>query len=76
MAYLRRIELKMAMAGHHRSAATVIENMRQLHYVLQVRNGRRTPERRLEMPTKTQREVLSAWGYTIDQRGVLQGPVP
>jgi transposase len=76
MAYLRRIELKMAMAGHHRSAATVIEDMPQLHYVLQVRKGRRTPERRLETPTKTQREVLSAWGYTIDQRGVLQSPVP
>jgi transposase len=43
MAYLRRIELKMAKAEHHRSAATVIEDMRQLHYVLQVRKGRRTP---------------------------------
>jgi transposase len=74
MVYLRRIELKMAAAGHHRSAAKVIDDMRQLHYVLRVTKGRRTPERRLETPTKTQREVLSSWGYTVDERGVLQGP--
>jgi transposase len=74
MVYLRRIELKMAAAGHHRSAARIIDDMRHLHYVLRVVKGRRSPERRLETPTKTQREVLSAWGYTIDERGVLQGP--
>ena len=74
MVYLRRIELKMAAACHHRSAARIIDDMRHLHYVLRVVKGRRSPERRLETPTKTQREVLSAWGYTIDERGVLQGP--
>jgi len=74
MVYLRRIELKMAAAGHHRSAARIIDDMRHLHYVLRVVKGRRSPERRLETPTKTQREVLSAWGYAIDERGVLQGP--
>jgi hypothetical protein len=30
----------------------------------------RTPVRRLEMPTKTQAEVLRALGYQVDKRGV------
>lgn len=74
MTYLRRIELKMAAAGRTRSIEEVMNDMRQLHYVLSVRKGNRTPERRLETPSKTQSEVLSAFGYHVDESGVLQGP--
>lgn len=74
MTYLRRIELKMAAAGQTRSIEEVMNDMRQLHYVLSVRKGSRTPERRLETPSKTQSEVLSALGYHVDESGVLQGP--
>jgi transposase len=75
MTYLRRIELKMAAAGRKRSIEEVMDDMRHLHYVLRVKKGSRTPERRLETPSKTQSEVLSAFGYHVDESGVLQGPV-
>jgi transposase len=74
MTYLRRIELKMAAAGRKRSIEEVMDDMRHLHYVLSVKKGSRTPERRLETPSKTQSEVLSAFGYHVDESGVLQGP--
>jgi len=75
MTYLRRIELKMAAAGQKRSVDEVMNDMRHLHYVLSVKKGSRTPERRLETPSKTQSEVLSAFGYHVDASGVLRGPV-
>ena len=74
MTYLRRIELKMAAAGRTRSIEEVMDDMRHLHHVLSARKGSRTPERRLETPSKTQSEVLSAFGYHVDKSGVLQGP--
>lgn len=74
MTYLRRIELKMAAAGRKRSIEEVMNDMRHLHYVLSVRKGSRTPERRLETPSKTQSEVLSVFGYHVDESGVLRGP--
>ena len=74
MTYLRRIELKLAAVGQTRSIDEVMDDMRQLHYVLSVRKGSRTPVRRLETPSKTQSEVLSAFGYHVDKSGVLQGP--
>lgn len=43
MAYLRRIKLKTAMAGLHRSATTVIEDMWQLHHVLQRKERQAQP---------------------------------
>ena len=73
MTYLRRIELKMEAAGKKRSAEEIMEDMQHLHYVLSVKKGSRTPERRLETPSKTQNEVLSAFGYHVDSSGVLQG---
>jgi transposase len=74
MTYLRRIELKMAAAGRKRSVEEVMDEMRHLHYVLSVQKGRRKPARRLETPSKTQSEVLSAFGFHVDESGVLQGP--
>jgi len=75
MTYLRRIEMKLHAAGIKRSIEDVMNEMRHLHYVLSVKKGRRTPERRLETPSKTQSEVLSAFGCHVDESGVLQGPV-
>ncbi len=50
------------------------DDMRHLHCVLSVKKGSRTPERRLETPSNTQGEVLSAFGYHLDGSGDLQGP--
>ena len=72
MTYLRRIELKLAASGINRTAAVIIEDMRRLHQVLSLRKGERKPTRRLETPSKTQSEVLSAFGYQVDASGVLQ----
>jgi transposase len=72
MTYLRRIELKLKAAGVDRTAEAVMEDMRHLHSVLIMRDGGRKAERRLEIPTKTQAEVLSAFGVSIDAGGVLR----
>jgi transposase len=72
MTYLRRIELKLKAAGVDRTANDVMEDMRHLHSVLMLREGGRKAERRLEIPTKTQAEVLSAFGVSIDAGGVLR----
>jgi transposase len=76
MTYLRRIELKMAAAGIKRTAADVMQDMRRLHYVLSIPKGARKPHRRLETPSKTQAEVLSAFGHRVDASGVLQQAGP
>jgi transposase len=76
MTYLRRIELKMNAAGLKRSAEDIMDDMRHLHYVLAFNKGCGKLERRLEAPSKTQAEVLSAFGHHIDQGGVLQPSTP
>lgn len=75
MTYLRLIELKVATVGIKRTANDIMEDMRHLHYVLSIRKGARKPDRRLETPSKTQDEVLSAFGYRVDASGVLQQTV-
>jgi transposase len=72
MTYLRRIELRLRAAGLNRTAADVMEEMRRLHSVLTLTDGRSKPQRRLETPSKTQAEVLSAFGHHVDASGVLQ----
>jgi hypothetical protein len=76
MTYLRRIELKMAAAGIKRTAQDIMDDMRHLHDVLTLTKGTRKPGRRLETPSKTQAEVLSAFGYHVDESGVLQPSTP
>jgi transposase len=71
MTYLRRLELKLSSAGVNRTAEDVMDDMIHLHSVLTLSKGSRKPVRRLETPTKTQSEVLSALGYRIDDSGVL-----
>ena len=70
--YLRLIELRLAARGIKRTAEDVMEDMRHLHSVLSLSKGARKPTRRLETPSKTQAEVLSAFGHQIDAGGVLR----
>jgi len=72
LAYLRRLELRLSEAGVSRSAADVMDDMKHLHSVLMVPAGARKPRRRLEKPSKTQAEVLSALRWRVDGGGVLQ----
>lgn len=72
MTYLRRLELMLSSAGIDRTAEDVMDDMQHLHSVLTLIKGAGRPDRRLETPTKTQSEVLSALGYGIDGSGVLQ----
>ncbi|MBF0202026.1 MAG: transposase, partial [Desulfamplus sp.] len=72
MALLRRLEIRLSEAGIKRTAADVMGDMRNLHSIVSVNAGRRTVQRRLEPPSKTQAAVLSALGATVDQKGVLQ----
>lgn len=72
MTYLRRIELKLKAAGIERTAENVMDDMKHLHSILTLSKGARKPVRRLETPSKTQTEVLSAFGHQIDGSGVLQ----
>jgi transposase len=72
LTYLRRLELRLATAEIPRTAAAVMDEMRHLHSVLMLPAGARQPRRRLETPSKTQAEVLSALGWRIDGSGVLR----
>jgi transposase len=72
LTYLRRLEKRLSEAGVKRTAADVMEDMRYLHSVLSITDRGRTPLRRLEVPSKTQTEVLKALGCQVDKRGVLQ----
>jgi transposase len=72
LAYLRRLELRLAAAGVKRSASRVMADMGHLHSVLMLPAKARKPRRRLETPSKTQAEVLQALGWRIDGNGVLQ----
>ena len=72
LTYLRRLELKLSAAGIKRTAEEVMDDMRHLHSVLTLSKGSRKLNRRLETPSKTQAEVLSAFGYYVDDSGVLQ----
>ena len=72
MTYLRRLELRLSSAGISRTAEDVMDDMQHLHSVLTLNKGSIKPIRRLETPTKTQSEVLSALGHRVDDSGVLQ----
>jgi transposase len=72
LTYLRRLELKLSAAGIKRTVEDVMDDMRHLHSVLTLSKGSRKLNRRLETPSKTQAEVLSCFGYYVDESGVLQ----
>jgi len=72
LTYLRRLELRLSAVGIKRTAEDVMDDMRHLHSVLTLSKGSRKLNRRLENPSKTQAEVLSCFGYYVDDSGVLQ----
>jgi len=72
LVYLRRLELRLAAAGRPMTANCAIDELRHLHSVVMIDKAARKPVRRLETPTKTQREVLTALGYAVDPSGVLR----
>jgi transposase len=72
MTYLRCLELRLQRAGTPMTATAAMDEMKRLHSVLRIPKGRRKPERRLEQPSETQAEVLSAFGHRITPGGVLQ----
>jgi len=72
LTYLRRLELRLSAVGIKRTAEDVMDDMRHLHSVLTLSKGSRKLNRRLETPSKTQAEVLSCFGYYVDESGVLQ----
>ena len=72
LTYLRRLERKLKANGSDATAEKIIAKMRKLHSVLSWKKGERQPRRRLTTPTKTQAEVLRAFGSRIDRSGVLQ----
>jgi transposase len=72
LTYLRRLELKLTSKGIKLTAERIMEEMRHLHSVLSLKKGSRNPSRRMETPSKTQTEVLSAFGFYIDDDGVLR----
>jgi len=76
LTYLRLIELRLKKHGVDRTAGDVMDDMRGLHSVLLLSQGKRKAERRLEIPTKTQSEVLSAFGRYVDDGGVLHSKSP
>lgn len=59
----------MKSVGINRTAAEIMDDMQHLHYVLSMKRGARKPDRRLEMPSKTQDEVLSVFGRYDDEGG-------
>ena len=52
--------------------ADVMDDMKHLHSILTLPKSARKPTRRLETPSKTQAEVLSAFGYHVNEGGGLQ----
>ena len=74
---LRLLELKIAASGvatqwKSQSGRAMMEEMRALHSVMHWYPGKKSPERVVETPTKTQSEVLRAFGWQISDGGVLQ----
>ena len=71
LTYLRRLEICLRKNGTALTASSAMEEMRHLHSLLSLTDGRRKAQRSLEVPSKTQREVLTALGHRVDPKGVL-----
>jgi len=71
LAYLRLIERKLSNSGVEISAKTATETMHTLHSCLVYHPRKRNPQRLIEDPTKSQAQILKAFGLKISS-GVLQ----
>ncbi len=72
MTYLRRMELKLSAGGINRTAKDVMDDMRHFHSILKISDESAKPVRQLEAPTESQAEILAAFGYYVDESGVLR----
>ena len=72
LAYIRLIERKLSNSGVEISAKTAMETMHTLHSCLVYHPRKRNPQRLIEDPTKSQAQILKAFGLKISS-GVLQG---
>lgn len=72
MTYLRRMELRLSAKGINRTAKDVMDDMRHFHSVLRLGGRSAKPVRQLEAPTEGQAEILAAFGYYVDESGVLR----
>ena len=70
---LRLLEITINGEGRKRySGRQILEEMSHLNSTWLWYTGKRTPEQALDTPTKTQADVLKAFGWEIGPGGVLQ----
>jgi transposase len=63
--YLRLIEMKLAEAGHHHTAAVIMRSMHELHSSLYWVSGKQKPQRLIEEPNALQSSILAAFGHKV-----------
>jgi transposase len=71
LAYLRLMESKLRRTGVNMTAASAMNQLRRLHSCIHWTTSRKRPSRVLEEPTEIQSQILSAFGYKIED-GVLR----
>jgi len=69
---LTAIEIRMQRENIKMSAATVMTNLHRLDSCLVWKPKQKAPMRIIEEPTKTQAQILKAFGYAVKTGGVLQ----
>jgi transposase len=69
--YLRLIEMKLADAGLHHTAAVVMRSMHELHSSLCWVRGQKAPQRLIEEPDALQSSILAAFGYKVTEGRML-----
>jgi transposase len=71
LTYLRLMENRLRKAGVNMTAASAMKHLRSLHSCLHWTTSRDKATRVLEQPTEIQSQILSAFGYKIEN-GVLR----
>ena len=70
---LRLLEITIDREGRERySGRRILEEMSHLNSNWLWYAGKRNPEKAIDTPTKTQADVLKAFGWKIGDGGVLQ----
>ncbi len=72
LTYLRIIELRVRRAGLNLTASTVMQQMQRLHSCLCFSPAKRKPLRMIEQPNDIQAQILHAFGFQMNDGGVLQ----
>ncbi len=72
LTYLRIIELRVRRAGLNLTASTVMQQMQRLHSCLCFSPAKRKPLRMIEQPNDIQAQILHAFGFQVNDGGVLQ----